>query len=87
MREDRDYWNHTPIEEINYEDENDSLWNEKIEEIRKFPSEKSDKQITNHQVEELIKIYNQYQHVFSDTPGKVKNFQCKIKFKEPVEFK
>ena len=39
VREDKNYRNHTPIEEINYENENDSLWNEKLEEIRRFQSE------------------------------------------------
>ena len=32
-------------------------------------------------------IRDRYRHVFSDTPGKVKNFQCEIKVKEQAEFK
>ena len=39
-----------------------------------------------NQVENLIRIYEKYRHVFSEVPGKIKNYQCKIQFKEPVEF-
>ena len=42
--------------------------------------------LTDEQIERLIQIYN-YRHVFSDTPGKVKNFQCEIKFNYQTEFK
>ena len=34
-------------------------------------------------MERLITIYNKYRHIFS---GKVKDYQCKITFKEPVDF-
>ena len=53
----------------------------------RFQTAKSDRRITNDQIEELITIYKRYRHVFSDTPGKIKNFQCEIKFKETADFK
>ena len=34
----------------------------------------------------LIDVYNKYRHVFSDTPGKVRDYQCEIEFREPVNF-
>ena len=34
----------------------------------------------------LINIYNKYRHVFSDIPGKIKNYQCVLKFREPVNY-
>ena len=34
----------------------------------------------------ILAIYNTYQHVFSNTPGKIKGYQCKINFREPVDF-
>ena len=42
--------------------------------------------MTVKQVEDLIIIYNKYKHVFSEKPGKVKNYQCRIQFKELAEF-
>ena len=57
------------------------------EEIRRFQTAKCDRRITDNQIEELITIYKWYRHVFSDTPGKIKNFQCEIKFKETADFK
>ena len=65
----------------------DTLWMEKIAEIKKFQTNSVDNILTDGQIEKLIQIYNRYKHVFSDTPGKVKNFQCEIKFKEQTEFK
>ena len=41
--ENNNYRNMIPREEINYEDERDDLWEEKLEEIRKFQSAKSDR--------------------------------------------
>ena len=32
-------------------------------------------------------IRDRYRHVFSNTPGKVKDFQCEIRFKEAADFK
>ena len=49
----------------------DSLWVEKLEEIRRFQSEQPENNLTTQQVENLISIYNQYRHVFSDIPGKM----------------
>ena len=49
-------------------------------------SDKTDANLTDQQVESLISIYERYRHAFSDAAVKVKNYQCKITFKEPVEF-
>ena len=35
----------------------------------------------------MITIYKRYRHVFSNTPGKIKDFQCEIRFKEAADFK
>ena len=65
----------------------DILWMEKINEIRTFQTDNIDHVLTNEQREKLIQIYNRYRHVFSDTPGKIKNFRCELKFKDQTEFK
>ena len=70
-----------------YPNKEDVMWMEKLDEIKKFQSNRVDRKLTDKQISKLIKIYNNYRHIFSDTPGKVKNFQCEIKFKENVEFK
>ena len=66
--------------------DNERLWNEKINEIRTFKREKTSAKLTEEQVEQLINVYNRYRHVFSDTPGKVRDYQCEIEFREPVNF-
>ena len=68
----RDY---TPQEGIRYEENNQELWRSKLEEIRIFRREKTGIQISEVQVERLITIYNKYLHIFSDAPGKVKDYQ------------
>ena len=65
----------------------DILWVEKINEIRTFQTDNIDHVLTNEQRENLIQIYNRYRHVFSDTPGKIKNFRCELKFKDQTEFR
>ena len=64
----------------------EQLWNDKIDEIRTFQREKTNANLNNTQIEQLIEVYNRYRHVFSDTPGKVRGYQCKIEFKETVNF-
>ena len=59
----------------------EELWSSKLEEIRQFQREGREQQISVHQAEDLINIYNKYRHIFSDAPGKVKDYQCKIIFK------
>ena len=61
--------------------DDEQLWHDKINEIRNFKCG-----ITDVQREQLIEVYNRYRHVFSDTPGKVRGYQCKIEFREPVNF-
>lgn len=56
------------------------MWDEKLEEIREFCRNK------NEDADKLIRIYEEFSHVFSNTPGKVKNFQCKIRFHETANF-
>ena len=46
VREYKDYRNYTPNEGIYYENNNDHLWNEKLEEIHKFKKEKKNAQLT-----------------------------------------
>ena len=46
-----------------------------------YKRQKRDNSPNPDQIEMLIRIYNRYQHVFSDIPGKVKNYQCVLKFK------
>ena len=52
----------------------------------RFQSEQHENNLTTQQIENLISIYNQYRHVFSDIPGKVKDYQYKLQFIEPVNF-
>ena len=49
-----------------------------------FPERETNAQLTIQQAEQLIDVYNRYRHVFSDTPGKVRDYQCEIQFREPV---
>ena len=76
----------TSRHELEYTSNSDNLWEAKIEEIRQFQSSNRTKSPSPGQLEKLITIYNKYRHVFSDLPGKVKNYQCILKFKEPVNF-
>ena len=64
----------------------DSLCLEKLEEIQQFRSEQNEYNLTTQQIEKLISIYNKYRYVFSDVPGKVKDYQFTLQFKEPVNF-
>ena len=69
-----------------YQEDNPELWLEKLEEIREFQRTKARGQISEAQAERLITVYNNYRHIFWNALGKVKNYQCTIKFKTPVEF-
>ena len=69
-----------------YEDDNPELCQDKLEEIREFQRTRTSNQISEAQAEQLIGIYNKYQHIFSNAPGKVKDYQCTISFKTPVDF-
>ena len=76
----------TQNNEIFYELDNEQLWNNKIDEIRTFQREKTNANLNNAQIEQLIEVYNRYRHVLPDTPGKVRGYQCKIEFKETANF-
>ena len=69
-----------------YENDTQELWYSTLEEIRAFQRERTDQWISERQAENLIEIYNKYKYIFSNAPGKVKGYQCKINFKEPVNF-
>lgn len=75
-----------PIEQIPTEQTEDELWQQKIEELMSFKSTSPDEQLTENQLQNLADIYQRYRHVFSEHPGKAKNFQCKLKFKDNVSF-
>ena len=36
--------------------------------------------------EQLVGIYQRYRHIFSDRPGKIRNFKCKLRLKPDVKF-
>ena len=51
-----------------------------------YKRQKARGQISEAQAEQLITVYNNYKHIFSNAPGKARDYQCTIKFKIPVEF-
>lgn len=61
----------------------EGLWNEKIKEIEDFSIHVG---LTRNQREELIRIYNKNKRVFSDLPGKARNFICKLEFRDNISF-
>ena len=89
---------HQQIRKINYihptsiidqridDTSNEDLWSQKIQEIRDFRSGITGERLTINQANKLINIYNKYKSVFSDEPGKVKNFQCTLQFRDTVDF-
>ena len=89
---------HQQIRKINYihstsiieqridDTSNEDLWSQKIQEIRDFRSGITGEKLTFYQANKLINIYNKYKSVFSDEPGKVKNFQCTQQFRDTVDF-
>ena len=42
--------------------------------------------VSVEQRQDLVNIYNQYRNVFSNSPGKAKNFVCKLRFHDSVDF-
>ena len=62
------------------------LWEKKIKEILSFQTKNVRDKISKEQRQELVRIYNRYRSVFSDSPGKAKNFVCELKFLNPVHF-
>lgn len=64
----------------------DEMWYEKMEEIKQFQKEKPKLQLGLDQANQLIEIYTKYRNVFLDKPGRVKNYQCQLNFREPVAF-
>ena len=78
--------NHSIINPIIYNNTDEDLWSQKIQEIKDFRCGITREKLPIHQANKLISIYEKYRSVFSDEPGKVKNYQCKLKFRETVEF-
>ena len=62
------------------------LWRDKIHEILSFKGKGLKEEISGEQKLKLIEIYNKYRSVFSDAPGKPKDFTCELKFHESVQF-
>ena len=69
-----------------YNNGGEDLWSAKIQEIRDFQCGTNNEKIPVHLADRLVCVYEKYKAVFSDEPGKVKNYQCKLEFKENVEF-
>ena len=63
-----------------------NLWLEKLEEIMAFQGGSSNEVISVKEKRKLVNIYNRYCQVFSDSPGKAKNFLCELRFKDSVSF-
>ena len=76
----QNYFCHNSHGRVLDEGKDEELWSSKLEEIRTFQREGQDQQISIHQAEELINIYNRYRHIFSDAPGKVKDYQCTVSY-------
>ena len=70
--------NKSPCTRIIYHNTEDDLWAQKIQEIRNFRCGGTKEKLTEKQINNLIQIYEKYRTVFSDEPGKIKNYQCKI---------
>lgn len=68
----------------NFNNNNNVEWESKVKEIVNYQN--ATQQPTIHEKEQLIKIYQHYQKVFSDQPGCAKYFECKLRFKEGVAF-
>ena len=82
------YINNNPmIERIMDDNANEDLWSQKIQDIRDFRSGITGERLPTHQADKLITIYEQYRSVFSDEPGKVKNFQCTLQFRDTDVYK
>ena len=62
------------------------MWQRKIEEIMEFQGRQAQETISVEEKYQLIEIYNRYRTVFSESPGKAKNFLCELKFKDNVNF-
>ena len=78
--------NTSMIKPIIYDNSDEDLWSQKIQEIRDFRGGITKERLPIHQANQLIKIYERYRSVFSDEPGKVKNYQCTLQFRETVDF-
>ena len=63
----------------------DDIRNRKLEEIQSFQPN-SNSEITHKQKGQIISIYNRYRRIFSDLPGKAKNFVCQLSFNSPINF-
>lgn len=76
-----------PVEYREEQLSEDELWHIKLKEIMNFQNKPNEIPLSSKQLLQLADIYNQFRHVFSEHPGKARNFQCCLEFKENVEFK
>lgn len=59
-------------------------WNEKLQDVRRLVEENiSDK----NNVENLVGIFEEYRDIFTQSPGKIRNLQYRIKVKENLNLK
>ena len=78
--------NYSSNNKLVHQNTEDDLWPKKIKEIRDFQCHNTTEQLEENQLNQLVNIYEKYRAVFSDEPGKIRNYQCSIRFREPVEF-
>ena len=62
------------------------LWKEKLQEILSFQIKGSTEAVSVEQRQDLVNIYNKYRCVFSNSPGKAKNFVSELRFHDSVNF-
>ena len=60
------------------------LWKEKLQEILSFQVKGSREAVSVEQRQDLVNIYNKYIRVFSNLPGKARNFVCELRFHNSV---
>lgn len=58
--------------------EDQALWETKLDEIREFCRTEEEGMLQPEDADKLIEIYQEIRHVFSNSPEKVKDFQCRI---------
>ena len=61
-----------------HQDSEEDLWQQKIQEIRDFQCHNTTERLEENQLNQLVDIYEKYRAVFSDEPGKIRNYQCSI---------
>ena len=78
-RENKKKWN----QESDYPEE--EVWTQKLQEIYDFQVTDT-KKVNTEQKDQLVAIYDKYRKVFSNLPGKAKNFITELTFNHPINF-